>query len=78
MQVVIEIPKAWEKCNIKFIKDCIRNGTPLPEHGRLIDADTLEECKEMMNTIMGECKYAVRMDDIRNVPTIIPATKEGE
>ena len=51
----------------------------LPEHhGRLIDADTLDECKEVVDTITGECKYAVRMDDIRNVPTIIPATKEGE
>lgn len=37
---------------------------------RLIDADTLEECKEIMNTISGESKYVVRMDDIRNMPTI--------
>jgi hypothetical protein len=40
MQIVIEIPEQWEKCNIRFIKECIRNGTPLPKgHGRLIDAD---------------------------------------
>lgn len=58
------------------IGNAIKNGTPLPKgHGRLIDADTLDECKEMMNTIMGECKYAVRMDDIRNSPTIIEADK---
>ena len=37
---------------------------------RLIDADNLEECKEIMTTISGESKYAVRMDDIRNMPTI--------
>ena len=42
MQIVIDVPKAWEKCNIRFIKECIRKGTPLPEHhGRLIDADNL-------------------------------------
>ncbi len=57
----------------------IMNGTPLPKgHGRLIDADELEECKEIMNTISGESKYAVRMDDIRKVPTIIEADGGGE
>lgn len=54
--------------------EAVRNGTPLPKgHGRLIDADELEECKEIMNTISGESKYAVRMDDIRNMSTIIEA-----
>lgn len=56
----------------------IKNGTPLPKgHGRLIDADELEECKEIMNTISGESKYVVRMGDIRDMPTIIEADKEG-
>lgn len=56
----------------------ILNGTPLPKgHGDLIDRNELEECKEIMNTITGESKYAVRMDDIRNMPTIIEADKEG-
>ena len=32
MQVVIDIPEAWEKCNIRFIKERIKNGTPLPEN----------------------------------------------
>lgn len=55
----------------------MKNGTPLPKgHGRLIDADELEECKEMMNDIMDESKYAIRMDDVRNVPTIIEAEEE--
>ena len=31
MKVLIEIPKEWEKCNIRFLKECIRNGTPLPK-----------------------------------------------
>lgn len=40
MEIVIKIPKSWEKCNMRFLKECIRNGTVLPEgHGRLIDAD---------------------------------------
>lgn len=55
----------------------ILNGTPLPKgHGDLIDRNELEECKEIMNTITGESKYAVRMDDVRNMPTIIEADKE--
>jgi len=85
MQIVIDIPKEeyeYLKAHHShevFYGDAIANGTPLPEHhGRLIDADTLDECKEMMNTIMGECKYAVRMDDIRNAPTIIEATGAKE
>ena len=87
MQIVIEIPEnEVPDCqeiismNLHFIHkevcECTYPFIVLPEHhGRLIDADTLEECKEIMNTIMGECKYVVRMDDIRNVPPIIPATK---
>lgn len=61
------------------IAKSIRICTPLPEHhGRLIDADELEECIELMNTINGETKYAVRWDDIRNMATIIEADKENE
>ena len=56
--------------------EAIKNGTPLPKgHGRLIDADTLEECKEVMNTIINKCEYAVRMDEVRNVTTIIEADR---
>lgn len=63
----------------KVIDDAIVNGIPLPKnHGRLIDADELEECKEIMNTITGECKYAVRMDDIRNTQTIIGESEDKE
>jgi ribulose-5-phosphate 4-epimerase/fuculose-1-phosphate aldolase len=57
----------------------IINGTPLLKgHGRLIDAAELDECVGMMTTIDGESKYAIRMDDIRNMPTIIEADKEGD
>ncbi len=64
------------KTFMSVIYNAVANGTPLPKgHGRLIDADTLEECKEVMNTIMNECEYAVRMDEVRNVSTIIEADK---
>jgi len=82
MKLVIEIPEEDYNFVKKQVADGITNplkmriakGTPLPKgHGRLIDADTLEECKEVMNTIMNESEYAVRMDEVRNVPTIIEA-----
>ena len=85
MQIVIDIPNSLyanlqkiERGSIasKRVLDCVRNGTPLPKgHGRLIDANELEECKEMMNTISGESKYAVLMANIRNIPTIIEADR---
>jgi len=54
----------------------IKNGTSLPEgHGRLIDADALDEAKEMVDTFGGGCKYAVRMDNIRLIPSVIKADK---
>ena len=31
MKRLVDIPEAWEKCNIKFIKECIRNGKPYEE-----------------------------------------------
>lgn len=93
MKIVIDIPEDVKKAFDEATKDdlygcyydansvvgkAIKNGTPLPKgHGRLIDADALEECKEIMNTITGESKYVVRMDDIRDMPTIIKADKEG-
>lgn len=67
------------KTLMSVIYNAVAKGTPLPKgHGRLIDADALEECKEVMNTTMGESKYAIRMEDIRNAPTIIEADKENE
>lgn len=56
------------------VSEAIKNGTPLPEtHGRLIDADILDEVKEMVTTDTGDYKYAVLMDNIRLIPTIIEA-----
>ena len=90
MQIVIEIPEEkfeWIKNHeaatdfqlTQLLYSRVRKGTPLPkDYGRLIDADELEECKEIMNTISGESKYAVRMDDIRNMSTILKADTESE
>lgn len=87
MQILIDIPYG-HFLTIKdgFLNECIKstteaivNGTILPKgHGRLIDVDELEQCKGIMNTIHGEIKYAIRMDDIRNMPTIIEADNEVE
>ena len=87
IELVVKLPEgAFELLKTKgvdwlgaeHILSAVAEGTPLPKgHGRLIDADALEECKEIMNTISGESKYAVRMDDIRNMPTIIEADEEG-
>jgi len=48
MQVIIEISEEdFERCKKEFqmriniMGDAIANGTPLPKHGRLIDADEL-------------------------------------
>ena len=84
MELVIKIhEKDYQSIKNGYIPfsvlDAVAKGTPLPEHhGRLIDADELEECIELMNTINGETKYAVRWDDIRNMATITEADKENE
>ena len=83
IELVIKIPEEdFERCKKKFqmrigiMGDAIANGAPLPKgHGRLIDADELEECKEIMETCSGESKFVVRTDDIRNAPTIVEADK---
>ena len=51
--LVVEIPeeiyqhykKVWRKRRGSVPESCIAFGTPLPKHGKLIDAD---ECKEKM------------------------------
>ena len=46
---------------------------PVPEHGRLIDADALGEFPYNMDF----CDGGEADEWIRNAPTIIPADKEG-
>lgn len=70
--------RSWKGILATLLRS-VRNGTPLPKgYGDLIDRRELEECKEIMNTISGESKYVVRMDDIRDAPTIIEADKEDK
>ena len=89
MQIVIDIPDEW-KTRIEYnqrpntiecgeLVESIWRGKILPKnHGRLIDADVLDEAKEMVDTTGGGCKYAVRMDNIRLIPSIIKADREAE
>lgn len=52
---------------------------PVPEHGRLIDADVLMKTDRMVGKLMmygGE--YVYTQTEIDRAPTIIPADKEGE
>lgn len=54
---------------------------PVPDHGRLIDADTLSLFKETRtDTRTGRYEELVSMAAVRNVKTIIPAdpAEEGE
>ena len=54
---------------------------PVPEHGRLIDADAVERnLLKMQQAQTGPCSHGVRKSRavLRDAPTIIPADKEGE
>ena len=92
MQIVIEIPKEAYKLlqregvdwlGAEHILDAVANGTPLPEHHRLIEADRLKEeldyyireagWSDDHNEALTRCK-----EFIDHVPTIIPATEEKQ
>lgn len=72
MQIVIDIPEEMYQnvldgtyCGTLYEE--LKNGTPLPKgHGRLIDADELENRMKI-----GYCI-------VRDTPTIIEADKAGE
>lgn len=96
MKLVIDIShnlyesliKGYElsKLGEREMRKAIQHGTPLPEHhGRLIDADALEQemiiaegkaeggCDYYMEDVIGSAK-----EYIIDAETIIPATKEGD
>ena len=56
------------------IADAIKNGTVLPKHGRLVDADALENYIKKDADEWDE--YALAY--FENAPTIIEADKESE
>lgn len=91
MQIVIDIPEGTKRAiDIGTINQvltskvwaAIKNGTPVPEHyGRLIDYGyVVDAIDDWVNT--EEYRYTNATDYLRkrikNVPTIIPATKEGD
>lgn len=78
-------------CGLCPLSQAIKNGTPLPgHHGRLIDADAfvkycadglsfflpMFKTEEYRNLAIDTTKSIIK--DIKEAPTIIPATKEGE
>lgn len=91
MQMVIEINElVYEGCLIlnranegTVVEKAVANGTPLPKgHGRLIDADKLEE--DITNALKNglspyEAKVFVEfMCYVDEAPTVIKATKESK
>ena len=51
---------------------------PVPPHGDLFDFNFCMDNYELLHDGDGNPVYAVRMKDILNAPTIIPASEEGE
>lgn len=79
MQIVIDIPKyiadMCKECgrvidaDTEKVGKAIKNGTPLPKHGRLIDADALLRKHTKIDT------YPFPSTTINSAPTIIEADK---
>ena len=51
---------------------------PVPEHGRLIDADALEYHADNVRDPMGRTEKTVMWKKIEAAPTIIPGDKETQ
>ena len=84
MQIVIDIPEksytdirriasVQMKRRFPTLEQIVANGTPLPKHGRLIDADALKECEQKWSCDYESDGYShvVEIRDIDNAPTII-------
>lgn len=79
MEIVIKIPEEEYK-NICLMSedgigmalyDWIANGTPLPEHGDLIDRNELLDESYQIDSMYCMYDEVVNVDDIKNAPTII-------
>lgn len=93
MQIVIEIDehdKEWihnaydipNEIKSKIV-DAIENGTPLPDHGDLIDRDKLVPCCKFRGDCWADrcdsCSdYAVDYSDIKNATPIIGAERSDK
>lgn len=58
----------------QILIDAVKNGTPLPKHGRLGDLDALRE--EVLSWGMNDYEPEDFIDEIDRADTIIPAYKE--
>ena len=91
MEVVINIPKSWGKCNNTFLRNCIRNGKVLPKgHGDLKDIGNIRLFKfarieniSLNPKFSEEFKkgYNAAVDEdsyaLMSAPVLVEADKEG-
>lgn len=80
VEVVIKIPKYYltHPQDYSCLAECVRRGTPLPKgHGRLIDADELneQEIPAIKKDGVVYVKLSTLQDLIDNAPTIVEADK---
>ena len=89
MKIIIDVPERY----YNFCKECVANrtdtvgqhiialGTPLPEHGRLIDADALTKRLEDMANLAWNIRVGSStgledaIDVIDDAPTVIEGDK---
>ena len=75
------VPALWKEYTLAIRtnrrhEDCPL--VPVPDHGRLIDADALEYHADNVRDPMGRTEETVMWKKIEAAPTIIPADKERE
>lgn len=85
MEIVIKVPdgiydflKEHPDRQFPYATEWLRQGTPLPKgHGRLIDADALDDNCDWCHTD-DDGSWCYKCKDIDNAPTVIEADKEDE
>ena len=88
MRLIIDIPETMiqelkdgcfgVKHNVYELAGCIMNGTVLPEHGRLIDADAIKKKYPLMYNDFGmEFNNGIH-EALDEAPTILEAREDGE
>ena len=60
------------------VMDAIKDGTPIPKYGRLIDANELLKNKRLFQDFDGDMFYIIHEEAVINAPVIIEADKKGE
>ena len=67
----------YEQETAEMLIEAFKGAIPIPDHGRLIDADALMEHLVFIPFDGGNLP-AIYASYVRNAPTIIPADKEDE